>query len=115
MDKELLTRGGAGPAGLPEDDVEVPDVGTVRVRAMNRGELLTAGKLNVDKGQRDMERYVLSSCMVDPPMSLEDVDAWFAAGPAMEVQPVVHKINELSGVGKDAAKSGVPGNGDDGS
>lgn len=114
MDKTALTRGGAGPVGLPEDDVEIPGVGTVRVRAMNRGELLTAGKIG-DEGRNQvaMERYVLSSCMVDPQMTLEDVDAWFASAPAMEVQPVVAKINELSGVGKGAAKSDVPGDGDD--
>lgn len=114
MDKEKLTRGGAGPVGLPQDDVEVLGIGTVRVRGMNRGELLMGGKLGEDgKNQRAMERFVLSSCMVDPEMTLEDVDAWMSSGPAMEIQPVVQKINELSGVGQGAAKSGLPADGDD--
>lgn len=108
MDKELLTRGGAGPAGLPQDNVEVPGVGTLRVRAMNRGELLYAGKLNEDKGQGAMEAYVLSSCLVDPQMTLDDVADWQTSGAAMECQPVVAKINELSGVGKGAQKSDLP-------
>lgn len=115
MDKALLTRGGAGPVGLPQDDVDIPGVGTVRVRAMNRGELLHAGKLNEAKGQQAMEAYVLSSCLVDPEMSLDDVAAWQTSGAAMECQPVVAKINELSGVGKGAAKSDLHGDGDDGS
>lgn len=117
MDKNKLTRGGAGPAGLPQDTVDIEIDGvteTLIVRGMNRGELLTAGQLS-DKGQRDMERYVLSSCLIDPEMTLDDVDEWFASGPGMEVQPVVHKINELSGVGKGAAKSGVPTDGENGS
>jgi len=108
----MLTRGGAGPQGLPQDDVEIPGVGTVRVRAMNRGELLMAGKLNEDKGQQAMEAYVLSACLLDPEMTLDDVAAWQTSGAAMECQPVVAKINELSGVGKDAQKSAVAGDGD---
>lgn len=115
MDKNKLTRGGAGPAGLPQDTVDIEVDGetvTVTVRGMNRGELLHAGKLN-DKGQAEMEQYVLSSCMLDPEMTVEDVAEWQASGAAMECQPVVHKINELSGVGQGAAKSGLSGDGED--
>jgi len=113
VDKEKLTRGGAGPVGLPQGEADVPGIGTVLVRAMNRGELLMGGKLGEEgRNQAAMERYVLSSCMVDPEMTLEDVDAWMAAAPAMEIQPVVQKINELSGVGRDAAKSDLHGDGD---
>ncbi len=54
MDKTLLTRGGRGPVGLPEDDVDLVIDGqavTVRVRGMNRGEMLMLGKLSDDKGK----------------------------------------------------------------
>ena len=113
MDKTKLTRGGAGPTGLPQDDVEIPGVGSIRVRAMNRGELLMAGKIGDDgKNQRAMEMYVLSSCVLDPEMTQDDVADWMASAPAMEIQPVVQKINELSGVSQGAAKSDVHGDGD---
>lgn len=111
MDKCLLTRGGAGPAGLPEGEVEIPGVGTVKVRGMNRGELLYIGKFNGDAIAS--EQYVLSACMLDPQMSKEDVAAWQQSGPAMEAQHVLQKINELSGIGKDAEKSRVSVAGDE--
>jgi hypothetical protein len=113
VDKEALTRGGAGPVGLPEGDAEIPGIGTVRVRGMNRGEVLHGNKLNESGGQLALERYVLSSCMLDPRMTEDDVAAWQESGAAMECQPVLHRINELSGIGKGAEKSGVPGDGDE--
>jgi hypothetical protein len=112
VDKELLTRGGAGPAGLPEGDVEIEGIGTVRVRGMNRGEVLYGNKLNETQGQLALESYVLSACMLDPKMTEADVAAWQQSGAAMECQPVLHRINELSGIGKVAEKSGVSVAGD---
>jgi hypothetical protein len=116
VDKEKLTRGGRGPQGLAQDNVDLVIDGetvTVRVRAMNRGELLYGGKLNDSKGQLEMEAYILSSCLIDPEMSMEDVAAWQSSGGAMECQPAVLKIQQLSGVSKEAAKSDVPGDGED--
>lgn len=107
MDKEALTRGGAGPVGLPTGEVEIEGIGTVKVRGMNRGEVLYGNKLNETKDQLALERYVLSSCMLDPVMTEDDVAAWQQSGAAMECQPVLHRINELSGIGKGAEKSGV--------
>lgn len=115
MDKATLTRGGAGPAGLPQDTVDLVIDGetvTVTVRAMNRGELVHGGKLSNTKGQIEVERYLLSACMIDPVMTLEDVDAWMNAGAALEIQPVVEKINELSGIAQGADKSDVHSDGD---
>lgn len=114
MDKSKLTRGGAGPAGLPTDTVDITVNGeelTVQVRALNRGELLISGKIG-DDGQAAMERYILSCALLDPEMSLEDVADWQASGAAMECQPVLNKINVLSGVSKGSAKSDVPGDGE---
>lgn len=113
---EELTRGGTGPEGLREGNVTVLYRGTrrrVRVRAMNRGELLMSGKLNIEQGQAVMEQYVLSSCLLAPRMTREQVAKWQESGEAMECQPILTKINRLSGVGRDAAKSALSGDGAD--
>lgn len=110
--KETLTRGGAGPVGLPEDDVEVPSIGWVRVRAMNRGEVMHSNKLNETKGQLALEQYVLSSCMLAPQMTEADIADWQTGSAAMECQPVLRKINELSGIRQGAQKSDVPSDGE---
>lgn len=98
MDKEALFA-----ARLPEADVEIPGVGTVRVRGLSRHEMLTAGR-SESKGVEAMERIMLSYGMVDPQLGEDDVARWQKASPAAEIMPVVSKINELSGIGRDAQK-----------
>lgn len=110
--KEALTRGGAGPKGLPEDDVEVPGIGMVHVRALNRGEMIHLGKLSDDKGQAVAEQYMLSCAMLDPQMTQEDIADWQTSGPGMEMHPVVMKINALSKATQEDHKSDLPGDGE---
>lgn len=88
---------------LPEGDVEIEGVGTVRVRALTRAELLQAGRLE-SKGPAAMERYTLACGMVDPAMTQDDVAAWQQASPANEMNAVSERINELSGISAGAAK-----------
>lgn len=98
--------------GLVTEDVPVEGVGLVTVRGLSRWEMLTAGKL-ADKGPLYMERAMVAFAAVDPVLNEDDVAAWQKAGLVHEMQPVMQKINELSGVGKGAEKSGVPGPGDE--
>lgn len=105
VDKETLLK-----ERLPEDDFEIPGVGTVRVRALSRGEVFRVQKLD-DVGA--YERKVLHFGMVAPAMSEIDVGNWQEACPAGELDPVVNKIKELSGLGDDADKSGLPADGDE--
>lgn len=98
MDKEALFA-----PRLPEDDVEIPGIGTVRVRGLSRHEMLTAGRLE-SKGVEAMERYMLHCGMVDPAIGEDDAARWQKVSPAGEIMPVVAKINELSGIGPGAQK-----------
>ncbi|XTZ16416.1 hypothetical protein ACQSSU_03160 [Micromonospora echinospora] len=91
---------------LPEDDVEIEGVGTVRVRALSRAEAMKVQRLAAK--ERDAHQIALG--MMDPPMSVDDVKAWAAASPAGEMERVSRRIAELSGViSEGAQKSGVPG------
>lgn len=87
---------------LREDEVEIPGVGTVRVRGLSREEMIgsEAGELSV----LEAERRLVAMGMVDPPMTEEEVAQWQAASPAMEINDVAAKINELSGIKQGAAK-----------
>ena len=92
---------------LPEDDVEIPGVGTVRVRGLSRGEVFEINKLrrkDDDTGE-DIERRTIAVGMVDPEMTLADVQRWQAASPAGELERVARRIQELSGMADDAAKA----------
>lgn len=99
MDKDLLFK-----PRLAEADVDVPGVGTVRVRALTRGEVFQIQK-GTDTG--DVERKILACGMVEPQLSQTDVRRWQDSCPAGEIDPVVDKIRELSGLSDDAEKEAV--------
>lgn len=97
--KELLLK-----SRLEEADVEIPGVGTVRVRALSRAEVLDVQKLQ-DKGTARMERRMLSLAMVDPQLTEAEVGEWQQASAAGEMEPVGLKVQELSGMLEGADKA----------
>lgn len=112
VDKELLFK-----ARLPEADVEVAGIGTIRVRGLARSELMVLRKATDTEhfdGPRALviERKMLSAAMVDPTLTEAEVGRWQQASAAGELEPVMAKVTELSGMAEDAPKSGVPGDGD---
>lgn len=96
IDKEQLLK-----SRLGEADVEIPGVGTVRVRALNRDE---AFKMKGSDDPLVVERRMIAAGMVSPEMTVDEVKAWQIAAPAGELEPVSDKIAELSGMTSGAAK-----------
>lgn len=90
-------------ATLPEADVELDGVGTVRVRALSRYEIMLAGKSTGDDPLA-MEQMMLSMAMVDPKLTKAEVEQWQKVSPIGQMQAVAGKINELSGVGESVQK-----------
>jgi hypothetical protein len=109
MDKNALL---ATRAGVEIEEVEIPGVGTVKVRGLSRFELLVGQKKHEGDNLKQ-ERWVLSLAMVDPVLTEDEVATWQRTSPPMEIERVAQVVNRLSGIGKDAAKSDVPGDGDD--
>lgn len=87
--------------GMPEEDVEIPDVGTVRVRGLTRGEVFLVQKL---QGTDAIERRILAIGMVDPQLTESEVRRWQQHSPAGEIEPVVDAIRRLSGLSDNASK-----------
>lgn len=96
---------------LPVEPVEVPGVGTVHVRGMSRKEVGAAlDAARDDDGVIDnarLEVAYLVTAMVDPALTEEEAGQWHATAGLDEIQPVLDKLQELSGLGKAAAKSDV--------
>lgn len=111
MDKELLLK-----PRLAEEDLEIPGVGVVRLRALSRAEAVEARERNRtgdEPGDVDVDAYeadMIAMALVDPAMTAEEVARWGEVAPAGEWVLVVEKVRELSGTGEEAAKSGVPAN-----
>lgn len=79
---------------LPENTMEVPGVGTIRIRGLSRAEVLKFTGL--DSNER--ENAWLAAGIVDPDLSEEDVRAWRESAISKTVNTVVEAILELSGM-----------------
>lgn len=97
MDKELLFK-----KRLREDTVEIPGVGTVRVRGLNRLESFEVGEIKDDIAAR--ERKMIALGLIDPEMTEDEVLQWQEASEGMELEAVSTKIGELSGMVEDSGK-----------
>lgn len=98
----LLAKRAETESGMPEADVEIPGMGTVRVRALTRLEAIHAQKAS---GVVEMDRRIIALGMVDPAMTEADVADWTRVAPAGELDPVANKITELSGIQTNAGKA----------
>jgi hypothetical protein len=107
--EKLLAARADTPSGLPEDDVEVPSMGTVRVRGLSRDEVFGTQQISSTAAR---ERKVLALAMISPRMTEAQAGKWQLVSPAGEIEPVTDKIHELSGLAEGASKSGVPADGD---
>lgn len=111
MDKDkLLARRADTASGLPEDTVDIEGVGSVRVRALTRGEVYKVQQL---KGRGDAERRILAWGLLDPELTENEVRQWQDNSPAGEMEPVADKIRELSGLNQDADKESYKSAGDE--
>lgn len=103
MDKDLLFA-----RRLAEEDIDIPGVGTVRVRALSRGEVLRAQGA---KGVGAMERVMVSTALIDPALTEDEVKRWQEASPAGELEPVTRVIQRLSGMEAGADKAAYKSDG----
>lgn len=97
MDKDLLFK-----PRLPEDDVELDGVGTVRVRGLTAGEAVMIAEV---KGLDAKNRKTLALGVVDPELTEADAGRWVKAAPAGEIEKVSKRIAQLSGMFDAAPKA----------
>jgi hypothetical protein len=100
MDKSKLI---ADRVTATTGEVEIPGVGTVKIRALSRWEMMQASKKAGDD-PLIQERYILACAMLDPVMGEDDVAAWQKSSVPGEINEVAKAVNKLSGIGPDSAK-----------
>lgn len=98
MDKATLFK-----SRLPEDEVDVPGVGTMRVRGLSRVDVLELQKADTS-APGSFERMMLARAMVDPELTEEEVGRWQEASSPHEIEAVASVVTRLSALQKDAAK-----------
>ena len=99
------------PAGPETADVTLSTGKVVKVRGMTRMELLLSRKDTTDVAE--IERRMLAYCMVEPRMTVKQVEVWQRKTGPMVIAPVTEVIRDLSGLGEGADKSGVDSATDD--
>jgi hypothetical protein len=83
--------------------LEIPDVGTIVIRALSRHEMMESGR-RFDGDPLAQERYILSRAIVDPELAEHDIAAWQKGSAPGEINEVAKAVNAMSGIGPDAAK-----------
>jgi hypothetical protein len=107
---EYATPADLAEVDLAEEDYDLGNGKKLRLRALTRLEMMRSSKLDNDRPKQ--EQYLLSIAVIKPTLTPADVAKWQRAKSFMEVERVARRINALSGVGKDAAKSGLPDDGE---
>lgn len=89
---------------MPREDVEVPGIGKVTVRAMSRYEQMLIGKTS-NGDPLVFERKTLAVTLVDPELTEDEVERWQKAAPAGEMGYLLKTVNRLSGLDKEAKEA----------
>jgi hypothetical protein len=91
MDKSILLK-----PRLPELEVALEGVGTVRIRALSRTEADRLGRFG-DKYE-DAMVFILSTGLIDPVLTADEVRQWRSGATTEEIETVNNAILDLSGL-----------------
>lgn len=86
---------------LPERDIDLDGVGTIRVRGLSRAEVLACH----GKERDELEPLLLATAMVEPALTEDDIVTWRQAATTNEIKAVLDVVWDLSGLGEGAAKA----------
>jgi hypothetical protein len=103
---KILTRDEILARKVGHGEITIEDVGTVKIRALTMSEAVQVREL---AGRVEQVYLILSLGLVEPALSLDDVQAWAANDAAGPLNAIAEGITVISGMsessGKDAYKS----------
>lgn len=102
IDKETFLKG-----LTPERVVALPGLGDVRVRGLTRAEAVGLAEHKDNTGA--LERIIIHTGLVEPSLTMDEVNTWYAQAQAGLTDILIGAIEELSGLKQGAQKSDVPG------
>lgn len=98
---------------LAQTEVDIPGLGTVKIRALSREEVLGLRKVKTDEGLSlgddpgAMECHMVALAMTEPALTPADVLRWQKSSPVGELEVVTDAIAEVSGMNSGAVKEAV--------
>lgn len=89
-----------------EEDYDIPGRGTIRIRAITRGEMhaMRGRSTGRQADPRQVEYKTIVAGVAEPALSYEDVVEWGNVAPGGEIQGVVEAILDLSGLSDEEDK-----------
>jgi hypothetical protein len=95
LDKEILLK-----PRLLDEPLELLTGGEIRVRGLSRTEVRELRRLP----DVDFEPALVAKGVVEPELTVEEARIWSDVSPAEEIEQVVRKISDLSGMGANSPK-----------
>jgi hypothetical protein len=102
LDKDLLLK-----PRLEEEDYDISDVGTVRIRRLSWFECRELQKIAADdnRDNRDLYGRALALALVDPQLTEDEVGEWMCSATLGEIEDLARHIIRISGLFEGAQKS----------
>jgi phosphoribosylformylglycinamidine (FGAM) synthase-like enzyme len=94
---------------LSEETFEIEGLGEVRIRSLSRSEMLKIRNKRQEGALEvvEMERLLLSTALVEPALTEDEVRQWQDASAAGELEPITRAIMRISGLEDAAPKDAV--------
>lgn len=93
---------------LHEEDLTLKNGMRVKIKGFSRYEYMLALK-NAEGDPGLIERRIIKFGMVEPRLTIEQVEQWVSSSPSGVIEDVSEGIRRLSRMGEDADKSDVSG------
>jgi len=82
-------------------DVHIAGFGVVRIRPLTRAEVLNHGQQAEKKGVLHAEAMMISTAIVEPSMTVDEVKRWQRISAAGEIEPLTDEIMRISAMTED--------------
>lgn len=106
---EIVDKAALTAPRLRTEPFEVPGVGWVLIRSLSRTEAL---RLEHAGSEATKQAMIVSFGVADPVLTIAEVNAWFEAAEAGELQGLLDRLAVISGLAPDAAKAAYKSDGD---
>lgn len=94
MSEFIISKEAFLKTSLPEGTVDVPGIGTVRIRGLSRSEVMIAG----ERDKTGWEVALLALGIVEPELTEDEVRAWRETTTTRVVNTVTEAVLGLSGM-----------------
>lgn len=109
MEQEIVSKEALTTSRLRGEIFPVPGVGNVRIRSLSRAEAL---QLEHAGSEATKQAMIVKFGVAEPALTIAEVNDWFEAAGAGELQGLLDRLAELSGLKEEAPKAAYKSDGD---